>query len=163
MLKVRKAREEEFDIIMEIYDAAQDFMIAVGNPNQWKKSTPSSEQIQEDINKGICHVICEDEIIYGVFALCPGIDPTYLYIEDGNWLNEEAYVTIHRIAGNQKKKGIFAAAVEYCKELCDNIRIDTHHDNKVMQTLLAKNKFHKCGIIYLKNKEPRIAYHWKKS
>lgn len=162
MLQVRRAQLTEFHEIMDIYKTAQDFMIRTGNPNQWKHSHPTPEQIREDIKQGICHVICDQEDIYGVFALCQGIDPTYLYIEEGEWLNSEAYVTIHRIAGNGKKKGIFKYAAEYCKGYADNIRIDTHHDNKVMQTLLEKNKFRKCGIIYLKNKEPRIAYQWRK-
>ena len=34
------------------------------------------------------------------------VDPTYLYIEDGEWQNDESYVTIHRIASDQKVRGI---------------------------------------------------------
>jgi hypothetical protein len=162
MLTVRKAKLIEFDKIMGIYRIAQDFMISTGNPNQWKHSNPSPEQIKTDIEKGICHVICDGNEIHGVFALCEGVDPTYLYIEDGEWLNDEPYVTIHRIAGDQKVHGIFTSAMEFCKKYADNIRIDTHHDNKVMQNVLAKHGFSRCGIIYLKNGDPRIAFQWRK-
>lgn len=160
MLTVRKAETTEFDVIMGIYRIAQDFMIRTGNPNQWKRTNPAPEQIREDIENGICHVICDDDEIHGVFALCEGIDPTYLYIEGGEWLNDGTYVTIHRIAGDQKAHGIFTSAMEYCKNFADNIRIDTHEDNKVMQNVLAKHGFLRCGIIYLKNGDPRIAYQW---
>ncbi len=162
MLTVRKARESEFDIIMGIYALAREFMAETGNPNQWGKTKPAPEQIKEDIENGICHVICDGEEVHGVFALCEGTDPTYLYIENGEWLNDETYVTIHRIAGDQKAHGIFTVAMEYCKKYADNIRIDTHEDNRVMRNILAKHGFSQRGIIYLKNGEPRIAFQWCK-
>ncbi len=75
MLAVRKAEAADFGRIMQIYRIAQDFMIETGNPNQWRHSHPSEEQIKEDIKNGICHLVCEGETIHGVFALCEGKDP----------------------------------------------------------------------------------------
>ena len=60
------------------------------------------------------------------------------------------------------KKGMFLEVFNYVKKLINNIRIDTHHDNVVMQSVLNKNGFIKCGVIYLKNGNPRLAYHYKK-
>ncbi len=57
MLTVRKAETADLNRIMQIYRIAQDFMIETGNPNQWKHSHPSEEQIKDDIENGICHVI----------------------------------------------------------------------------------------------------------
>jgi hypothetical protein len=162
MLTVRKATTDEFDVIMGIYRIAREFMAQTGNPNQWGNSRPAPEQIRQDIQNGICHVVCENDVIHGVFALCEGIDPTYLYIEDGTWPNDETYVTIHRIAGDQQVHGIFTAAMEHCRQYADNIRIDTHRDNKVMQSVLAKHGFKRCGIIYLKNGDSRTAFQWRK-
>ena len=155
---MRKAETADLDRIMQIYKIAQDFMIKTGNPNQWRHSHPTEEQIREDIANGISHVSCEDESIHGVFALCEGKDPTYGYIEDGSWLNDDKYVTIHRIAGDQQVHGILEMAVAYCKNYADSIRVDTHHDNAVMQRALHKQGFERCGIIYLQNGEPRVAY-----
>ncbi len=39
-----------------------------------------------------------------------------------------------------------------------NFRIDTHNDNKIMQHVIEKNGFIRCGIIYVKDGSPRIAY-----
>ena len=39
------------------------------------------------------------------------------------------------------------AVVDYCKDHYENIRIDTHADNHVMQKQILKNEFVKCGII----------------
>lgn len=38
------------------------------------------------------------------------------------------------------------------------MRIDTHENNKVMQHLIKKNGFQECGIIYVEDGSPRIAY-----
>ncbi len=160
MLHIRPATIEDLDTIMAIYRIAQDFMIETGNPNQWRHEHPARELILEDIRRGICHVICDDTGIHGIFALCRGEDPTYRKIEDGAWLNDWPYVTIHRIAGDRKVHGIFTCAMDYCKNITGNIRIDTHEDNKVMQHVLSKHGFSRCGIIYLLNGQPRIAYQW---
>lgn len=158
-LLIRKANINDLDIIMDIYHYAQEFMARTGNPNQWGQFHPKKELIIDDIKKGISNVVIDkDNNIYGVFALIEGIDPTYNYIEDGKWLNDQDYLTIHRIASNGKIKGIFKFVINYCLDKTRNIRIDTHKDNIVMQNALKKEGFVKCGIIYLENGDPRIAY-----
>lgn len=158
---VKKAALDDLDVIMSIYLIAQDFMIKSGNP-QWGHSYPTQELIQKDIENGACHIICDDECIHGVFALFEDIEPTYQYIENGQWLNDEPYVTVHRIASDGKVHGIFKCAINYCKSISDNIRIDTHKSNLIMQKQIEKNCFKKCGTIYVRDGSPRIAYHWSK-
>ena len=145
---------------MRIYESAQDFMISSGNPTQWGRTYPAKELIEEDIETGVCHVICDDDVPHGVFALFSGDEPTYSYIENGKWLNDDEYVTVHRIASDGAVKGIFKSAIDYCKGICDNIRIDTHKSNIIMQKVIEKNCFEKCGIVYVRDGSPRIAYQW---
>lgn len=159
-MNVRKAEPDDLSAIIQIYSIAQDFMIESGNPNQWGHSYPTKELIKQDISNDICHLVCEGDIPHGVFALFSGDEPTYQYIENGRWLNDDAYVTIHRIAGDGKVGGIFKCAITYCKSICNNIRIDTHESNFIMQKLIEKNGFQKCGIVYVRDKTPRIAYQW---
>lgn len=159
MLFVRTAVPADFEWVMEIYHSAQEFMIASGNPNQWRRAHPAPDLIREDIAIGLCKVVCDENGIHGAFAPILGEDPTYLQIFGGAWLNDEPYVTIHRIAGDGVVHGIFRCALDYCKTLSANVRIDTHADNRVMQRLVSENGFQKCGTIYLKNGEPRIAFH----
>ena len=40
----------------------------------------------------------------------------------------------------------------------NNIRIDTHRDNKIMRHNIEKHCFTYCGIIYLANGDERLAY-----
>jgi len=160
MLSVRDAVPEDFERIMEIYRFAQDFMIRTGNPTQWGHAYPSPELVQEDIRQKACKVICDETGIHGVFAQFDQPDPTYAKIEDGAWLNDAPYVTIHRVAGDGQVHGLFQCAANYGKSRCQNVRVDTHPDNLVMQRQITKNGFVKCGTIHVADGSPRFAYQW---
>ena len=157
-LSIRPAAKNDLPAIMKIYDIAQDRMAANGNPDQWGKIYPSETVIKEDIASERCFVVVSDAV-HGVFVLCEGEDPTYKTI-DGAWLNDSSYVTLHRIAADTEVCGVFDLIAGYCKARYDNIRIDTHEKNTVMQHLIEKNGFARCGIIITHNGTPRIAYHW---
>ena len=162
-MQIRKAIPDDLKAIMRIYAIAQDFMIETGNPNQWGHSYPSEDLIKDDISNEVCYLICDDDGPHGVFALFSGQEPTYQYIENGKWLNDDAYVTVHRIASDGQVHGIFKCAIKYCKEMSNNIRIDTHKSNIIMRKQIEKNGFKKCGIIYVADGSPRIAYQWSKN
>lgn len=126
------------------------------NPIPSLKAAP--ETIREDIRKEQAYVIVEKNRIYGVFIFFTGIEPTYRLIESGVWLNDAPYGTVHRTAGNEQCKGILAEILSFCEKQINNIRIDTHDDNKIMQHLLTKYGYQKCGYIYVEDGSRRIAY-----
>lgn len=154
--QVRKAELRDLEQIEEIYRHARKFMEENGNPNQWGKTNPPTEQLLQDLDAGDLYVITKNSRIHGVFYFRVGEDPTYTVI-DGAWRSDSPYGTIHRIAGDGSG-GILHTAVEYGKRYIDHLRIDTHEDNKVMQKAIAKQGFRQCGIIYLADGSSRIAY-----
>lgn len=156
-ISIRKTTPEDLENILKVYERAVRFMAETGNPNQWVNGYPGRELLQEDILKGVSYV-AEDDEIEAVFTFIIGPDPTYQEIEQGSWLNEEEYGTIHRLASSGKKKGMAELCFHWCAKKCGNLRADTHEDNKMMQYLLQKNGFARCGMIHLLNGEPRIAY-----
>ena len=87
-----------------------------------------------------------------------GDDPTYKVIERGNWLSDDVYGTIHRVAGDGRIHGVLALAVQFCEQNIKHLRIDTHNDNKIMQHVIEKNGFKRCGIIHVNYGSERIAY-----
>ena len=155
--QIRKAKWQDLPRIEAIYAYARNFMEETGNPHQWGKTTPVTSQLEDDIRKGDLYVLISENVIHGVFYFYIGEDPTYGVIEDGQWRSDTPYGTIHRIAGDGSG-GILAAAVAFGKTKINHIRIDTHHDNKIMQKAVAKQGFRRSGIIYLANGDPRIAY-----
>lgn len=154
---VRKAATEDLERIEAIYEYARGFMAKNGNPNQWGKTEPPHEVLVEDIRQKRLHVIENESGIHGVFYFYIGKDPTYTEIEEGSWRADTAYGTIHRIAGDGSG-GILQSAVSFCEAQIDHLRIDTHHDNFVMQRALSKQGFQRRGIIYIADGTPRIAY-----
>ena len=155
--EIRPARLEDLDEILKIYDYARKFMVQTGNPTQWADTYPQRELLEADIaNQGL-YVVMEQGSLCGVFYFVIGPDPTYTIIENGAWHSDKLYGTIHRIAGNGTK-GIFGAALDFCRSKIDYLRIDTHHDNKVMQHVVTKHGFQPCGIIYCDDGSPRIAF-----
>ena len=80
-------------------------------------------------------------------------------IEDGQWLDDTLpYGTVHRLASAGKHKGVASAVLDWSMEHCQSLRADTHADNKIMQHLLEKNGFTRCGIIHVADGSPRFAY-----
>ena len=159
-MKIKKAIPADHDRILEIYRIAQDYMIQSGNPDQWGHFYPQPELIKEDISEGACHILYDEEGVHAVFSMFTDSEPTYSYIEDGEWLNDEPYITIHRVASDGSRHGVIKCVTDYAKSLSENIRIDTHAQNATMQRQLEKNGFKRCGIIYLESGAQRIAYHW---
>lgn len=158
-MTIRPSVHEDLPALLDIYAYARQFMRTHGNPNQWNEGYPSTELLQEEIDRGTSYV-CLDETgtLVGTFCFIPGEDPTYARIDDGQWLNDAPYHVIHRLATNGRVKGIADACLAWCSERCSNLRVDTHHDNLVMQHILLKHGFQRCGIIYTRNQSPRIAY-----
>lgn len=159
MIEIRRSRLSDIDAIMECYAAARQYMRANGNPSQWINGYPSRRQIEEDIRAGQGYVGTDGngEIVMA-FAFISGEDPTYIHISDGEWLNDKPYGTIHRLASNGKVKGALKTCVDFCSTMTDNIRLDTHADNVIMQRGVAVLGFRRCGIILCQDGSPRIAY-----
>ncbi len=155
---IRNAKMSDLDRIMEVYAIARQFMRDHDNPNQWNNNHPAREIVIKDIEKQQNYVIEADGQVEGVFFFSTEKDPTYSYIE-GEWLNPSgSYGVIHRIASSGKVKGVLERAVNFALQYSSDLRIDTHADNYVMQNAILKNGFSRCGIIYLENGDPRIAY-----
>lgn len=155
---IRLAQEKDLEIIQGIYAYARKFMAEHGNPTQWGQTRPTEETLRKDIEKEQLYVIDEQNQLQGVFALIIGADPTYQNIERGSWMDDSTYGTIHRIASAPEAHGVMAQVLDFAWGKKKHLRIDTHENNKIMQHLILKNGFEKCGIIYVDDGSPRIAF-----
>ena len=154
---IRKAKMEDMERIGEIYAYARKFMAEHGNPTQWGKTSPAVEVLHKNVEEGKLYVMTQEDHIHGVFYFAIEEDPTYAVIHDGAWHSDGQYGVIHRIAGDGSG-GILRTALAFAREQISHLRIDTHADNSVMQRALNKQGFRRCGIIYIADGSPRIAY-----
>ena len=157
--RIRKVEAADTDSVLAVMQAARGIMRSSGNLHQWSDDYPSAGAIDRDRERGGGFVIEDDGRITGYFAFLPSPEPTYSYIEGGEWLDDSLpYHVIHRIASVPDAHGIFRDMLAWCAEREPNIRIDTHRDNRIMQHLLDTHGFTYCGIIYLASGDERLAY-----
>ena len=149
---IRKASFNDLQAIQEVYKEAVKHMIEEGNVNQWNNYNSFEKGVIKYIDDDCFYVVENNEEIIGIFALIYGIDKTYNDIRYGNWLNNDEYVTIHKIASKYYRRHIASFILSYVEQTIankgiKNIRIDTHIDNVSMNAFLLKNGFVKCGTI----------------
>lgn len=157
-MNIRKANIADVDSIMKLIDAGRKIMRSDNNLNQWIEGYPHRETIIKDVENGNSYICMEEDMPIATFAFVKGPDETYNNIYEGEWIDDAPYHVIHRMASTPDSHGVFDSVMDYCFRHSDNIRIDTHRDNKIMRHVIEKYGFRYCGIIYLQNGDERLAY-----
>jgi hypothetical protein len=158
-MEIRPATPNDLPRLMELYDAARAFMRRCGNHVQWVGGYPRREMIEAGIAAGEQYVCVPDGHIAATFWFAVGPEPTYAEITDGpGWMNDAPYGVVHRLASDGSVSGVGAVCLEWCLEKCGNIRVDTHASNTVMQNLLKRLGYARCGVITIADGTPRDAF-----
>ena len=163
-MEIRKTTKEDIPAMMVIVENTRQYFKDL-DIDQWQNGYPNEELFLEDIKNEGSYVLTENGEIYGFCYIGFHDDPNYVLIEDGAWLNNEPYGVIHRIAIREDLKGnayaslFFQFAEQLAKEMnIHNIRVDTHEKNASMLKCIHKNGFVYCGIVYMEDHSPRVAY-----
>lgn len=161
-MEIRKATLSDLPAVMDIYAYARRFMADHGNPRQWGPTGwPPEALIRQDMAAGKSYVCTEGGAIRAVFFfdMGPEIEPTYRDIQDGQWADPTPYGVVHRIAAAEGFKGAGRFCLEWAFAQCGHLRMDTHGDNRPMQSLLKKLGFQYRGVIYVvEDNDPRLAF-----
>lgn len=163
-MEFRQAKISDLDQIVEIIELSKKYLKET-KVDQWQDGYPAKEDLRRDIESGNSYVLTnKDEIIATTVISLEG-ESTYNSIFNGEWITNEEYIVMHRVAVHDryKGKGIFKELIKEAENLALNkgifsIKIDTHRDNISMQKAVLKNDFKKCGIIYLEDGSERIAF-----
>ena len=156
---IRKSTLADLPTILNLRDQAREIMRSYGNIYQWPDGYPRDDMFLKDIELDGSHVMLDEQgKIVGTFALLPSPEVTYNVIYDGQWLNDDPYHVIHRIASTPDSHGVLDFLLDYCESRVSNIRIDTHEANVIMRKGLEKHGYQYCGIIYLLDGNARLAF-----
>lgn len=163
-MEFRKTELWDIDAILAIIEDAKAYLKNKGI-DQWQNGYPNKEVIIEDISKGHSYVMLQNNRIIATAAISFDGEVTYNKIYEGNWICDNPYAVIHRIAvaNDLRGQGISSTLIQYIESLCKeegirSIRVDTHSMNMSMQNLLKRHEFIYCGIIYLLDGNMRFAY-----
>ncbi len=167
-MNIRQATKKDLISLMLIFEEARGTIAALGI-NQWQDGYPNETVIAEDIAIGRSYCVENaDGKVCASFALIDDGEPTYDVITHGEWRTGDrktGYLAIHRvaIAVASRGQGIAPAVMSFAQDYANrhgltSLRIDTHEGNVVMRRMLEKNGFSLCGVIFLQNGDPRVAY-----
>ncbi|MGO2742747.1 MAG: GNAT family N-acetyltransferase [Pseudolactococcus laudensis] len=138
--------------IVAVIESARAYLKAQGI-DQWQKSAyPAISDIRTDIENDVAYVLKVAGKVAAYGAVIAGFDPAYDLIQ-GAWRNDNHdYVTVHRMAVSTAFRGQalgqrFLTSVFETFSTYQDFRVDTHPDNQIMQHILTKLGFEKCGVV----------------
>lgn len=143
------------DILSVVRDAV-DYLREHHVP-QWQNGYPDEATLRDDIAKKTLYVYEQVGAVVGIANLSLELDPSYSIVYDGDWLTlYPNYLVVHRLAVKKEclHQGIGLALLQFSEDYAvqhhkNSIRIDTHQLNHVMNRLLEKLGYIRCGLIHL--------------
>lgn len=151
----RKAVLSEIPHIWEILEQAILRRKADGS-EQWQDGYPNKEVIHKDIEKNAGYVLTKDAAIVGYSAVLVNYEPAYEKIV-GQWLTNDEFVAVHRLAISDKYlgKGCAKVILEFIEKFAldhkiYSIKADTNFDNLPMLHIFTKMNYHFCGEVYFR-------------
>ena len=164
---LRQATMDDLPKIIEIIDGAKKTLRDRG-VEQWQQGYPDNEILKQDIEEDISFVLVLNSNVVGVAALQQGYDKNYQDMTSGSWDKDSdvTYSIIHRIAIEADHQGehLSAALIQQLLTMSyylgyQDVRIDTHPDNMVMQRIIENNGFEEKGTITMDEDDGvRLAY-----
>lgn len=160
--ELRKALLTEQSRIWEILEQAIVRRKEDGS-KQWQDGYPNPDVVRKDIDGGVGFVLTEGDVVIGYAAVLINDEPSYADIE-GEWLTNDDFVVVHRVAIAQSHLGrglsgkMFELIEEYAvSNNVYSIKVDTNFDNIAMMKILEKGGYVYCGEVYFRG-SPRRAY-----
>lgn len=158
----RRATINDIDTISQIILAASQRLGRAG-VDQWQRGYPNRGSVEADVEAQVGRVVVADNgeiVAYG--ALIYTGESAYDDLTGGEWLTDGEYAVIHRLCVAEKFVGqgfsrefmLSAEAEAAC--YVPAMRIDTHPDNMIMQSLIRSLGYTYCGDVVIESR--RLAY-----
>lgn len=158
----RKAEIEDVDTVEQIMLAASGRLGAAGI-DQWQRGYPNRTSVERDVAAGVGYVVCDNEQIVAYGAIIFTGEVAYNDLTGGEWLTAGDYAVVHRlcVAADRVGQGWSRCFMQCAEQLAQenllpSIRIDTHPDNRIMQSLISSLGFTYCGDVVIESR--RLAY-----
>ena len=131
--------------------------------DQWQRGYPNRASVECDVEQGVGRVLCDAGEIVAYGAVIFTGEEAYRDLTGGEWLTSGSYAVVHGlcVASDRVGQGWSRCFMQCAEQLArDNslpsIRIDTHPDNRIMQSLIASLGFTYCGDVIIESR--RLAY-----
>lgn len=168
---VRKGEFKDLLGIISVIDDAKE-LFRLNSSNQWQDTDgyPNDKAFIKDFAENEVLVCTDGELIIGVLVVSFQAEECYKNIVQGEWLNNNPYAVIHRLAVKKEyyHKGVAKQLLDKAEYLIlkkgiYDIKVDTHEQNIAVQHLLESFDYIYTGVIYLLRPDVvdkrRLAYH----
>ncbi len=162
LMNLRLATPEDLDTIWNILQDAIAQRKKDGS-EQWQHGYPNKQIVEADIQDSHGYVLIKENQIIAYAAIVFGIEPAYNDIK-GQWLSQDEYVVVHRVATAESYKGHGVATLlfQFIERLSIgkgvfSVKVDTNFDNYPMLRILEKLHYTHCGEIIFGG-APRMAF-----
>ena len=152
------------DWILQQIDGCRRQMASHGS-GQWQGKEPSLATIEEDIFLQRYYLLFENQQPCGGAAIMSE-EPSYEFLLEGQWLNQDSYMVIHRFFIAPAYQGRHLSKIllnqlelQVQHHQINNIRIDTHELNRPMRGLLMQQQYKEVGKAWLSQAGERLVYH----
>lgn len=149
----RRTTMADRERVMQIIDQAKAQMKRLGS-HQWQEGYPAMHDIVADINRQTAYVLCLDQSVIAYASISFDVEPAYNDL-NGQWLSDQKYVVVHRlaVADEMKNRGVatyfFHRIEQYALAAhVHSFRVDTNFDNHYLLSLLRKTGFVECGEVF---------------
>jgi GNAT superfamily N-acetyltransferase len=139
--------------------------MAAHGSGQWQGKEPSLATIEEDILHQRYYLLFVNNQPCGGASLMSH-EPGYDRLLEGQWLNQDSYMVIHRFfiapsfQGQHLSKILLNQLEQRVKQQqINNIRLDTHTLNLPMRGLLSRQEYLEVGKAWLPQAGERLVYH----
>ncbi len=169
--QVRKAEFKDILGIVSVIDDAKE-LFRSNHSTQWQDTDgyPNANTFIKDLEQNEVLVCTDENKIIGVLVVSFQEEESYKDIVQGQWLNNNRYAVIHRLAVKKEyyhqgvaKKLLDKAEYVILEKGIYDIKVDTHEQNTSMQRLLESYDYIYVGVIYLLRpdvlEKKRLAYH----
>ena len=117
-MEINHATKSDINAIMACITDAQSLLKSCG-VDQWQDGYPTAEIISGDIERSESYLLTDNGEVIATVVISFAGEPTYTTIE-GNWLNDNSYAVIHRLAvkAAHRNKGIAKSIFDQAEQLC---------------------------------------------
>lgn len=166
-MNFRKSSTNDIEKIVSIINDAKDYF-KENKIDQWQGVYPNQTDIKKDIANCTSYILEDKDEVVGTVSLSFEVENAYYEI-CGEWLSNDKYLTIHRMAIKNSYKGsnVSSLLIKNIERITIenniySIKVDTHEDNLVMKKFLEKNGFLYCGVVQYKEENQNLVKHIKR-
>lgn len=151
-MDIRLGREEDIDVLEQLYDDVNDYLAATTNYTGWRKGIyPAREDAEEGVKEGCLFVAVEKDEVVGSMILKHKQEAAYMAATWQEVLEDQEVLGIYTFVVNPKylQCGIGKRMLEFASQYAREIQVRALRLDVYEKNIPAIKLYEKCGFKYI--------------